>query len=94
MIRKCSCKTAPQFTRLKDVVAPGLPLSDSQYATKFQDRTYGVGNRIHTVSFDGKKFRCTVCGNEKTHIYATPKVEKKEKTVAETKEEKRNKRKR
>jgi hypothetical protein len=33
---------------------------------EFQDKEYGKGVRLHTVSEDGKKFRCTVCGKEKT----------------------------
>ena len=29
---------------------------------KFQDQQYGKQMRVHTVSKDGKEFRCTVCG--------------------------------
>jgi len=36
-------------------------------ADKYQDKTYGKGNRVHNeMTKDPTKCRCTVCGNEKT----------------------------
>lgn len=29
--------------------------------SKFQDQTYGKGNRLHNISADNKKAFCTVC---------------------------------
>ena len=36
-------------------------------ASKFQDQTYGNKQRLHNVSEDGKKAKCTVCGNVKNN---------------------------
>lgn len=33
--------------------------------SKFQDEKYGKGMRVHNLTEDGRKGRCTVCGNEK-----------------------------
>lgn len=30
---------------------------------KDQDEIYGKSNRLHNLSEDGKKAKCTVCGN-------------------------------
>lgn len=31
----------------------------------FQDKTYGKGRRVHNLSPDGKRAKCTVCGNKR-----------------------------
>jgi len=40
--------------------------------SEFQDKTYGKNQRLHNLSEDGKKAKCTVCGNSIT-IGSSPK---------------------
>ncbi len=32
----------------------------------YQDKRYGIGKRVHNPTKDESKFKCTVCGKEKT----------------------------
>ena len=32
----------------------------------YQDQKYGPGNRVHNATKDNKRYRCTVCGKEKS----------------------------
>ena len=34
-------------------------------AAEYQNKVYGKNQRLHNVSEDGKKFKCTVCGTKK-----------------------------
>lgn len=34
------------------------------HAARFQDATYGVGQRVHTPMMADDMFRCTICGAE------------------------------
>lgn len=31
----------------------------------FQDKRYGVGNRVHNSNHDSSQYTCTVCGNKR-----------------------------
>lgn len=45
----------------------------------FQDEKYGVGNRVHsqTTAQEGKVWRCSVCGSERSHGQEEAKEKKK-----------------
>lgn len=79
MIAKCHCVASKQhdFTPANRELA-ALGNGNKKEAAEFQDKTYGVGNRVHTLGAKDKgKMFCTVCGHEKTATSDTTSTETK-----------------